>query len=135
MEGNTNPVLAKSLGALSVGIQQTETEISHEDKIPRQSTSASETSAANDDTISTVQHAPKKKKHNKVSPLEECETNVTKHLSNNELQRLVLLKQLTVLEMKEEKLKRQLNRDVDEECNSSNNNIIHGEDGQAYFKL
>ncbi|CAH2005479.1 unnamed protein product [Acanthoscelides obtectus] len=34
---------------------------------------------------------------------------VTKQLLNNELQRLVLLKQLTVLEMKEEKLKTQLN--------------------------
>ncbi|CAH1960174.1 unnamed protein product [Acanthoscelides obtectus] len=35
--------------------------ISHEDTIPRQLTSASETSAANDDAISTVQHAPKKR--------------------------------------------------------------------------
>ncbi|CAH2015923.1 unnamed protein product, partial [Acanthoscelides obtectus] len=48
-------------GALSVGIQQTEMKISHEDTIPRQLTSASETSAANDDAISTVQHAPKKR--------------------------------------------------------------------------
>ncbi|XP_050310441.1 uncharacterized protein LOC126746306 [Anthonomus grandis grandis] len=135
MEGNTNPVLAKVPGALSVGIQQTETKIGHEDTIPRQSTSASETSAANDDAISTVQHAPKKKEHNKGSPLEEYETNVTKQLSNNELQRLVLLKQLRVLEMKEEKLKRQLNRDVDEQSNSSNNNIIQADNGQAYFKL
>ncbi|CAH1968387.1 unnamed protein product [Acanthoscelides obtectus] len=61
MEGNTNSVLAKVPRALSVGIQETETKISLEDSIPRQSTSASETSAENDDAISTVQQEPKKR--------------------------------------------------------------------------
>lgn len=121
---------------MSVGIQETATNISHEHATPRQSCSSNSTCTAPDDEDSEA-HAPKKKKQ-KISPLEKYETNVTKQLSNNELQRLVLLKQLRVLDMKEEKLKRQLNPDVNEQSTSSNNsNIIMtcGEDGRSYFNL
>ncbi|CAG9760247.1 unnamed protein product [Ceutorhynchus assimilis] len=136
MEGDTNPVLTKVPGALSVGVELPKS--NHDDPIPTPSTSASEMCTANRvANIDNEDHQPKKRKHNKVSPLEKYETDVTMHLSNNELQRLVLLKQLKVLEMKEEKLKRQLNLNGNEEStlNNNNSNIVHAEDGKAFLEL
>lgn len=132
------------LGALSVGVQPTDategSSQSYENTIRRPSrrysTSVSETCITiNDDDVDEV-HPSKKKKHNKISPLEKYETNDTKKLSNTDLQRLVLLKQLRVLEMKEEKLKKQLNPDVSEQSTSNNNStIVDSENGKTYIHL
>ncbi|CAG9770221.1 unnamed protein product [Ceutorhynchus assimilis] len=120
MEGDTNPVLTKVQGALSVGVELPKS--NHDDPIPTPSTSASEMCTANRvANTDNEDHQPKKRKHNKVSPLEKYETDAMQ-LSNNELQRLVLLKQLKVLDMKEKKLKRKLYLNGNEESTLNNNN-------------
>lgn len=51
-------------------------------------------------------HEPPKKRTKVSNPLEKYESDESRGLTNTELQRLVLLKQLEVLKLKAEKLKR-----------------------------
>lgn len=57
-------------------------------------------------SISKTQTRPAKRKAADI--LASCETPATANLSNSELQRLVLLKQLEVLELKKQKLTQEL---------------------------
>ncbi|XP_030747120.1 uncharacterized protein LOC115875747 [Sitophilus oryzae] len=95
-----NPVLFKIPGHVAVGIPSDEQK-------EKQSDEVAGPSVASTSTLPPL--LPARPKRQKI--IEQYETEETRTLSTTELQRLVLLKQLHVLNLKKAKLEKELNKD------------------------